>query len=523
MDNTQKVSPTPPVLLALGALLLLLVGCGSSVERDTPRASGTAEPRRPSFTLAPVTVAPTDVSLQPPTRVAPTATEWASRDPTSTAVPSPQPSPTATPVAPPDEAGVPAFGVEIGRIPSGQVMTQAVDAGVYWIRYNALLWADVEPVPGARDWQAVADLEAEMLAARAAGMQVILIVRKTPDWAQKLPGHSCGPVAPDALDDFARFMADAAERYGAPPYGVKHWELGNEPDIDASLVKPDAVFGCWGDAQDPYYGGEYYGQMLQAVYPAIKAANPAAQVLIGGLLLDKEPAMDDLPNPPGRFLEGILQAGGGEFFDLVSFHAYALYDGQVHDWELLNAAWVQRGGIVAGKADYLREVLSASGYDKPLALTESGLLCAGCSSPPPEGFLVAQAAYVPRLYARSIALGLVATIWYPLDGPGWREAGLLDKEQSPRPGYHAFQTMTRLLGQGQYLGPVEEMAGLEGYAFSEAGEQVWVLWSSTDAPIQIPVPPRLLAVYDTLGVPVIPTDGYLVAGFSPIYLEISAP
>jgi hypothetical protein len=37
------------------------------------------------------------------------------------------------------------------------------------------------------------------------------------------------------------------------------------------------------------FGGEYYGNMLKIVYPAIKSADPQAQVLVGGLLLDCDP------------------------------------------------------------------------------------------------------------------------------------------------------------------------------------------------------------------------------------------
>ena len=46
-------------------------------------------------------------------------------------------------------------------------------------------------------------------------------------------------------------------------------------------------YGCWGVRTDPYYGGRAYGDMLKVVYPAIKASNPAVQVLHGSLLLDR--------------------------------------------------------------------------------------------------------------------------------------------------------------------------------------------------------------------------------------------
>ncbi len=58
-----------------------------------------------------------------------------------------------------------------------------------------------------------------------------------------------------------------------------------------------AIFGCWGDPNDKtYYGGEYYAEMLKRAYPAVKAANPQAIVLNGGLLLDCDPRYP----PPGK-------------------------------------------------------------------------------------------------------------------------------------------------------------------------------------------------------------------------------
>ena len=67
-------------------------------------------------------------------------------------------------------------------------------------------------------------------------------------------------------------MAEAVERYSAPPYNVIYWEVGNEPDIDPSLVDGDEIYGCWGDKTDAYYGGGYYAEVLKQVYPAVKKA-----------------------------------------------------------------------------------------------------------------------------------------------------------------------------------------------------------------------------------------------------------
>ena len=65
-------------------------------------------------------------------------------------------------------------------------------------------------------------------------------------------------------------MQQVAARYSKPEFNVHDWEIGNEPDMDPDFVPLDNGFGCWGDAQDPYYGGRQYGTMLQYVTPSIR-------------------------------------------------------------------------------------------------------------------------------------------------------------------------------------------------------------------------------------------------------------
>jgi hypothetical protein len=534
----------------LGIVLVVVAGCNQAAGTRPSGAIVTGTPRRPSLprtstavvgvseqvSLAPTATQPATATGEPsatepatatsepstPTSEPSTATGEPASAATEPATEVPAAAPTATASPTPAPAPLPIFGVEMQQISQEHGLSLAQGAGVYWLRHNGLLWAKVEPTAGERRWKAMADLEAQLRAAYEAELHTILIVRQTPDWAEKVPGHSCGAVAPEALDALAQFLSDAVARYKDPPYGVKYWELWNEPDVDPLFVVAGSPYGCWGDQEDPTYGGGYYAQMLRVAYPAIKAADPEAQVLVGGLLLDKDPALDPAPNPPGRFLEGILQAGGGDYLDIVSFHAYTYYDGQLRDWEQLGTSWTSRGGGVAGKVDFLREVLARYGYDKSLMLTESGLLCPQCSSPPSEAFLEAQAAYVLQLYARNMALGLGASIWYPFDGPGWRQAALLDAAQQPRPSYQAYRVMTSKLLDAQALGPVDGLAGLIGYAFQRPGGELWVLWSPDGAPVAIPGPAGLAAATDLMGNPLAAVDQGLEIGFAPVYFEFSA-
>ena len=404
--------------------------------------------------------------------------------------------------------------------------------GITLMRHNGLLWHAVEPVEGERDWTVLSELDGNLERAAASGLSTILIVRGTPDWAQLTPGSFCGPIQPDKLQNFADFMSEAVSRYSQPPYNVKYWELGNEPDVDPLLVPPKSVFGCWGNYLDPYYGGGYYAEMLKIVYPAIKSADPEAKVLLGGLLLDCDPNL-----PPegkdcssGNFLEGVLLNGGGDYFDIVSFHGYTPYFGPTTGFPYAlymdenSPSWQHLGGVVVGKINFIRQVMDKYGVEKPLFHTEGALMCAeynptDCEEPN-ELFFDAQADYAVRMYVRNWAHEVEGTIWYQFEGPGWRYGGLLDDDQNPKPVYNALLFMTSILSGAAYTGEITQFEGLQGYEFVAPDKRVWVLWSPEQIDTQILVPGNMETSYDKFGNE-IGQDGNILLVNSPVYLQFT--
>jgi hypothetical protein len=434
----------------------------------------------------------------------------------------PESGPSAGGPSTPPAATAPTFspiGVEITRNGVRGTAPRAKELGVSWVRYNGIQWPAVEQTQGNRDWAALSGVEAELQALAAQGLTTHVIIRGTPGWAQKVAGAQCGPIREDALDDFATFMGEVVTRYSQPPYNVKYWELGNEPDVDPALIDPEMPFGCWGDQNDPYYGGGYYATMLKQVYPAIKAADPAAQVIIGGLLLDCDPT-----NPPegqdckpSKFLEGILRNGGGSVFDIVAYHAYPYWDASLNDWELEHPKWNHRGGSLLGKLSFIRQTLAQYSVSKPVLMNEGGLLCyATC---PEAALRDAQATYAVRMYARSIAYGLLGATWFTLDGPGWRQGGLLDASNNPRPAYEAIKFMTSLLNGASYARRISD-DGLEGYSFRKENTTYWVYWTNDGSTRSIPAPAGTEAVYSRMGQPL--TAGTtLSVGGEPIYVQVA--
>jgi hypothetical protein len=427
------------------------------------------------------------------------------------------------------------FGGEISTVPykfNGS-WSKGVAGGIYWTRRNGLLWSDIQPNTNTEwNWQKASNLEAQLATTGQAGAQTILTIRSTPLWAGKISGNLCGPVKSTNLGDFANFLSTTVKRYSVAPYNVKYYEIGNEPDVDPSYVSGDSAFGCWGDKDDAYYGGGYYADMLKVIYPAIKMANPQAQVVIGGLLLDCDPTDPGLGtgcagtghNPlPAKFFEGILHNGGGPYFDIVNFHGYPTP--QTSDINPILAernfpSWALRGGVVAGKIAFLREVMAAYGVEKPIFQSEVALMRSG-SYINYLAFERRKADYVVWVFARNISQNLLGTTWYTLDGPGWYSSGLLDINQEILPAYTAMKFAAQKLSSAAYSAAINAYPGIEGFEFKRGPTyRIWVMFSSdANSPI-LTLPAGYVGVYDTLGNAITPAAGQITIDH-PVYVEFA--
>lgn len=439
---------------------------------------------------------------------------------------------TETPVPPlvitPQPPLYPLTGIEITNINNIDLVAQS---GIYWIRWNALQWPVVEPSEGARDWNAVSTLENNIKAISEHGMHTILIVRGTPSWAQKVVGSYCGPIIENKLAAFGDFMHDVVMRYSKPPFSIKYWEIGNEPDVDPSLVPTDSLFGCWGDQNDNEYGGGYYAEMLKKVYPAIKSADPEAQVLIGGLLLVCDPDNPpDISGQPGvksecsssKFLEGVLKNGGGDYFDGVSFHAYDYYSNVLGVYGNTGwySSWKSTGPVLIAKALYIHKLLDKYGYtSKYLMNTELAALCgrSGTEEPCRQGnWINTKTYYLVEAYTAAAIVELRANIWYSMDG--WRGSGLLNSSGQPEPAFRALTFNNQMLRGAIPMGEVTLYQGVKGFAFQRDNHLLWILWSLDGQDHGIPLGIRPGAIFSVLGEK-LPSEDNITITLSPVYIE----
>jgi hypothetical protein len=428
------------------------------------------------------------------------------------------------------------FGIETVTTEKG--FSSVVDLKSSWIRYNGLRWSLVEPNKGERSWSAVEELEASLLRASQRGIEVILIVRSTPAWAQAIADAPCGPIKSEEIVAFGQFMYDAVMRYSQPPYNVKYWEIWNEPDTVHVPEMANQPFGCWGDNNDEYFGGGYYAEVLKVVSPYMKAANEEISILIGGLLLDCDPGPD--PNicslignddRPPKYLEGILINGGGDYFDGVSFHAYDYYpyyapilgDFSNANW---GAAWNTTGPVAPLKAAFLRDVLAQYDItDKFLINTEVALICGpdgiaagmvGCEATNDSLYEQTKARYVVQSYTTSMADGLVSNIWFSLYG--WRNSGLLYSDSTPRPAYDAYKFGRKELQDASFQQIISTYPNVMAYQFFRHSRYVWVMWSLDGTTHTITLPGTPAFYYDFLGNPLTPSNVIDIT-LDPIYLE----
>lgn len=430
-----------------------------------------------------------------------------------------------------DSAPIPPslFGIDMYQILPYYGLDKMVEAGSFWIRPRGVYWSSVQPVEGqSPDWSVLSEMETELQNAATNGMQVIMLVSSTPRWALK-PGvrqdglpTSCGPISEDKLDDFGDFMYALVSRYKDQ---VRYWELWNEPDIDPDLVLPDSRYGCWGDEDSDDYGGGYYAEMLKVVYPRIKQADPDAQVLLGGLLLDCDPQRVCPTQKSGMFLQGVIDNGGGDYFDGVSYHAYDYYLGSLGKY--FNSKWLSSwnttGPVSLAKAAYLKSLLSNAGLDdKYLINTESSLVCdMGCD----ETFEITKASYVAQSFGSAFASGLEANLWFS-SRAGYRHTDLLYDGVTPTLAYAAYRFAQSKLFDATYIGNLRKYAGFNGYEFRRndcpsAGEfcRLWMIWSLDGAnrTLELPDAPYGVYKYDGTTLPIATT---IQISLEPIYVEL---
>ena len=176
-----------------------------------------------------------------------------------------------------------------------QTLQTVKDMGFSWIRIQ-VQWRSIEPSPGQYD---LLPLDREIGAASQAGVKVIASVVKSPTWADPSGGIPADPAS------YGATMQMLAARYAGK---VQAWEIWNEENL-ASETGGNVDVGR-------------YVNLLKSGYTGVKASDPNAIVLFGGLtptgVMDSSIAIDDV-----QYLRQAYQYNNGEiksYFDNLGAH-----------------------------------------------------------------------------------------------------------------------------------------------------------------------------------------------------------
>lgn len=309
-----------------------------------------------------------------------------------------------------------ANGILAGDDISASLM-RAVGAGFERLEAR---WDVIGAEPGRLDFAA---FDEQVERAEWLGFQLDVVLIGIPTWARLYPDEPGGrlmanlgePVfrldgTPNPDNYWSWFVYQMADRYAGR---VAVWEIWNEPNL--------TMF--WSATPADYH------RVLQTAAEAIRAADPSARVLFGGLHYFA--SADRLP-----FLEQVLalERPDRPSFDLLGLHVY------------------HRVGDVVRGIQLARVTLARFGFRQPIWLNETNVPVKFDPLSPTEtprgvATLDEQAAFLVQAHAIALAAGAEQISWYRASEVGehltW---GLLREDDSARPAFAAYRTVVRYLG-----------------------------------------------------------------------------
>ena len=225
--------------------------------------------------------------------------------------------------------------------------------GITSVRVDANWYGGQPDGPKSYDW---ASLDSVVASIQKVGLSADLIIDGCPPWAAVSSAQGNQFAQPASATAFATWAAAVAARYGGK--GAKYFEIWNEPNNPA----------FWSPAPNP----AAYTADLKAAYAAIKAVDPSAVVLTGGLAPE-----DNSSNSydPVTFVEDMYADGAQGSFDGVGYHPYT-YPFTPEN-QIIGSAWSE----MSQTSTSLRSLMTAHGDSaKKIWITEYGAPTSGSTS-----------------------------------------------------------------------------------------------------------------------------------------------
>lgn len=247
-------------------------------------------------------------------------------------------------------------------------------------------WSNLEPRRGAWDFR---KLDKHIALAQRENLDLMMTLGSTPPWASMRPSQD-GPYGPGTgepprdLGDWDNYVRQVATRYKGK---IRYYEVLNEPVLieheKSCLSKRH--FWCGSAAE--------MVEITRRTSEIVKSIDPDAKIVAPGFT----------GATSGR-LDLFLDAGGGQYVDVIAHHFYAL-----HPQQMLERINLVKKSMLAHGYGHLELWNTESGYTDRDRETHDGI--AGVSSLAPE----LMKAYVPQSLALAAAAGVRRYFWYAWD------------------------------------------------------------------------------------------------------------
>jgi hypothetical protein len=313
------------------------------------------------------------------------------------------------------------------------------DAGVNVVRFP-FRWPRIEKGKARIRWN-LYDRIFETLARFGLTPQPTII--QTPAWARReMSGLAFLPrrynkefIVPASLEEFSTFVRESANRYS----------------------KYHPVWQIWNEPQAPQYwiGGneEYYVELLEAGYKAVKSVDRDGQVLVAGLGVFSKRQRE--------YTEYILEHGSSDF-DAFALHTHGTS-------ARLEAALTE-----------LKKLFQENDRKYDVWINETGI---AIDPARPDGELVRASEFVKKaVIARYQGVANLTWFIFRQKAKSLQRAkdnfAMLGEDDGPRPVLTAYNNLAALLSDASVSSPVLTTTASYSYAFRRENEQIQVFWNS---------------------------------------------
>ena len=402
------------------------------------------------------------------------------------------------------------------------------DLGISWLSLQPhALWMAIEREPGVYDWQ---NLDEEVRALQALDLDITMVLSPLVNAFGDLREEVVDVIAEypsfihfmrqgvgkdyrlhpegETLPLWRAFVRAAVDRYDGDGkndmpglcYQVRNWHVVEEYPTPSLPDERDYVF------------------LLGEAYAIIKDENPQARVILAGLAGNYAHWFafmgGFIDDPAAGVVDGVLMSREEMNESSVWSFRKARYEWMVENafgaFDVIDLhAYIPIESFLAGEIDYLNDLMSRFGEQKPIWIIEGGGPHKNYSGYPAVnspadpffgwGSFKENAEFVIKLHAISAAKGVERQHWGLggrkgenafWDGP-WCGMGLLDwYDDHRKPSYHTFRMMVERLDGFTACDDVS-FGDVRAFRFTVNGGPVYVMWTDDEAERLIDTSPVL--------------------------------